>query len=507
MHPTARILPLALLTFTGCALTGCAKQTPPSPADVYAQPAKNPGVPDRPEKLTFPEASFEVPKAADFRHEVGDVPVYVAPTHEFPLVEITFTFKGGRYLEADGKWGVGDAVEDLLLHGGTETVAASELDERFAFLAADVSVNVGSEQSSASLNCLTDNLDEAFALFVDMVRNPGWDAEKLALHQSTVVDRMKQRNDDAGDIAAREWNRLAWGGEHYLGRVSTASMVQGLTADDLDAFHSTVFQPGNLVISVTGDVEPDAILPVLEKALEGWEASERVADPPAPETTLQPGLYLVDKDIPQGKVRIGMPGITRDDPDAIPLMVMNDVLGGGGFTSRLMTRIRSDEGLAYGARSAFASRVHFPGIFQSAFDSKSPTVARATDIVFEEIARIRTEPVSDKELELAKTSLIETFPRRFETRAAIVGTFVNDELTDRDPEYWATWREKVEAVTADDVMKAAAAHLDPDKLAILVVGDWEPILKGDLEGKATMEPYGEPTHLPTRDPLTQEPLP
>lgn len=485
-------------------LVGCVKST--EIADPYAHNPKHADVVDHPDQLTFPEASFEVPKAADFRHEIGGVPVYIAPTHEFPLVDIRFTFVGGRYLEPMGKWGVASATADLLEHGGTDSVPASEIDERFAFLAANVGVSVGSEMSSASINCLKSNLDESFDLFVDMVRNPAWDADKLALHVSNSVDRMSQRNDDAGDIARRELNRLRWGETHYLGRVPTAAMVESLTAEDLDAFHGQIFHPGNLIISVTGDVEPDEILPILEGALDGWETGERNEPPKASRHKPDPGLFHVQKDIPQGKVRVVMPGITRDDPDHIALDVMNEILGGGGFTSRLTKRIRSDEGLAYGAYSYWQNRVHFPGTFGAGYDSKNPTVARALDIVMEEVERIAAEPVSDEELATAKASMVETFPRRFETRSAIVGTFVNDELTDRADDYWATWRDQVEAITADDVMAAAKKHLDKDALTILIVGDWEPIAKGDVDGKANMEPYGEPTTLPLRDPLTQEPV-
>ena len=486
------------------ALAGCVKNT--TPVDPYAHGPKNADIVDRPGDLTYPEASFEVPKAADFRHEIDGVPVYIATTKEFPLVDIRFTFKGGRYLEPQGKWGVGSATAELVHHGGTAEVGADEIDERFAFLAANVGVSVGTETSSASINCLKSNLDESFGLFMDMLRNPAWDADKLALHKSNTIDRMKQRNDDAGNIARRENNRLQWGDAHYLSRVSTAAMIEGLTEEDLASFHKTLFHPGNLTISVTGDVEPDEILPILEKALEGWEKGERAADPPASRHKRTPGLFHVQKDIPQGKVRVSGPGITRDDPDHIKLAVMNEILGGGGFTSRLTKRIRSDEGLAYGAYSGWANRVYFPGSFYAGYDSKNPTVARALDIVMEEVERIQNEPVSEDELNTAKASMIETFPRRFETRASVVGTFVNDEMTGRAEDYWSTWRSEVDAVTAEDVMAAAKKHLDTDQLTILIVGDWEPISKGDVDGKASMEPYGEPTVIPLRDPLTQEPL-
>lgn len=497
-----------IFTLAAVALVGCQKQTPAATADALNAPAKNAGVADRPEQIKFDELVYEPPARADHRHEIaGGVPVYIAESHEFPLIEVEFTFKGGRYLEPDDKWGIASATSELVHHGGAGELGADETDETFAFLAADVSVGVGSERSWASINCLEDNFDEAFGLFVDMVRSPAFDEAKLALHKSKAIERMKERNDDAGDIASREWNALSWGRDHYLGRTNTAAMVESIDRDDLAALHGQIFHPGNLVISVTGDVTPDEILPKLEAALDGWEAGERAADPPAPTNEIAPGLYHVPKEIPQGKVRMGMAGVERDHPDHIALDVMNQVLGGGGFTSRLMQRIRSDEGLAYGARSGFASRVYFPGTFRATYDSKNPTVALAAKIVLEEIERIRTEPLTDEELALAKAGFIETFPRRFENTGAVVGTFVNDELTDRAEDHWQTYRDRVEAVTADDVLRVAKEHLDAEKLAILVVGDWAEIAPGDHDGRAKMSELGEVEHLPLRDPLTQEPLP
>ena len=487
------------------ALTGCPKTA--TEAIQSGPPDKNAGVTDRPEDIKFPALSYTPPAAADFRHELkSGVPVYVATSTEFPLVEISLTFKGGRYLAPDDKWGIGSAASELIRHGGAGSTGADDLDETFAYLAADVSVFVGSEQSGATLNCLKDNLPEALALFTSMVREPAFDQDKLDLQISNTVERFSQRNDDASDIASREWAALVYGRDHYRGRSATAEQVQSITQDDLKAFHAQIFHPGNLVVSVTGDVTAEEILPILEKTFSGWEKAETVAEPPAPTVEIEGGVYHIAKDIPQGKVRIGLRGLQRGDEQYFAAEVMNHVLGGGGFTSRLMSRIRSDEGLAYGARSRFSYPVHYPGVFIATYDSKNPTVARAAQIVYEEFERMKTTPLTDEELALAKTAYIETFPRRFESKAALVSTFVDDEITARDADYWQTYREKIAAVTADDVLAIAKSQLLAENMAFFIVGDWDPINKGDLEGKANMSEFGEVSHLPLRDPLTQEPI-
>ena len=203
---------------------------------------------------------------------------------------------------------------------------------------------------------------------------------------------------------------------------------------------------------------------------------------PAPDFAPESGLYLVDKpDVNQGRVAIGHLGTTRDDPDRYKLLVMNDILGGGGFSARLLTRIRSDEGLAYSASSSFGVGIYYPGVFQAGFQSRGETVARATAIVIEEIERIRSEPVEEEELRNSIAYFVGTFSRNFSSAASTAGLFATDEYTGRDPAYLAAYRDNIAAVTADDVLDVAQRYLDPDKLVMFVVGDLETILAGAPE--------------------------
>lgn len=473
-----------------------------------AAPAR--AIPPHPEALTFPPLDFEPPVASEFRRELPNgVPVYLAPSHEFPLVTITFTFKGGTYLEEPGEAGLGSTLGSLMRRGGTMTVPAEELDEKFDFLAANVSTYVAQESSGASINCLRSNLDEAFALFMDLVRHPGFDAKRLRVHKDQVIEELRQRNDAPMSVAMINMPELVFGKDHFSARQPTKMSIDAITPERLRALHARIFHPGNLIVAATGDFEPSELVDRLAGAMQGWERGETAADPPAPDHRHEPGLYHADvaqEDLPQGTTLIVTRSIRRDDPDAVPLMVMNHILGGGGFTSRITNRVRSDEGLAYAASSFVQPAVHYPGVFGAFFQSKNRTVALATKIIFEEIDRIRTEPVTDEELATAKNSYIEQFPQRFSSKRAVLNVLVNDEMTDRDPNYWHTYRDRVRAVSKDDVTKVAREYLDPSGMLVLVVGDWEEIYGGDLEGRATMNDFfdGDVKHLPTRDPLTLE---
>jgi len=189
-------------------------------------------------------------------------------------------------------------------------------------------------------------------------------------------------------------------------------------------------------------------------------------------------------------------------------MLLNDILGGGGFTSRIMTQVRSNEGLAYSAGSRMSPKVYYPGEFRAAFESKNPTVALAAKIVLEEIEKVRNTPITQEELETAKKQFIETFPRTFESKPAMLGVFVGDEWTNRPKDYWKTFRDKVNACTLADMQRVAKKYLATDQMVIMVVGDWKTIAPGDLTGRAKMADFyqGKVTHLPLRDPMTMEPI-
>ncbi len=507
VRPSAIVLALALTTSAWVASVGFVPELLSSRAS--AADAVAASLPTRPEQIAFDPLAFDPPAAKDFRHVLPDgTVVYLAESHEFPLIDLSITFKGGSSLDSAEIPGLASMTARMIREGGTKNLSPETFDEQLDFLATQASVSAGGTFSTASMNCLKKTFDESLALFLEMLREPAFDAERLATTKARQIAQLEQRNDDASDILGREWRQLLFGAEHFEGSLPTLASVEAITPERLSAMHKQIFHPGNMIVSVSGDFDSTEMLATLEKAFANWERGEPVADPPVPDHTLTPGVYHVPKDIPQGKVAIGMRSITRDDPDAIALDVLNDILGGGGFTSRIMRSVRSNEGLAYSASSRLSPRVDYPGEFRAGFESKNPTVALATKIILQQIADVRNELVTEEELETAKQSLIETFPRVFESKPQMLSVFVSDEWTNRPEGFWQTYRNRVQAVTAEDVQRVARKHLDPAKMAILVVGNWEEVAKGDLDGRATMADFfgGEVTHLPLRDPLTLEPV-
>ncbi|GJM18076.1 MAG: peptidase M16 [Phycisphaeraceae bacterium] len=469
-------------------------------------------IPSHPRNINFPEVEFEPPAATDYRTELNGIPVYLAPSSELPLVNISFTFRAGGHLDPSDKVGLSSLTGQLMQTGGTESLSPEQLDEELAFLAADVSVGIGGSIGTANLNTLTDNLDESFALFMDMVRSPGFDEARFEVLKNQTIESMRQRNDDGLQVLLREWDFLLYGVDSPDARRATLASVESITIDDMRAFHARTIQPGNMIIAVAGDFEPREMLGRLSSALEGWDRGSRMAKPAENTHEFEPGVYYIKKEQAQGQVLIGQRGLTRDDPDAVPVQVMNDILGGSGFTSRITNRVRTDEGLAYTAGSVFRNRVDTRGDFISYYFSKVPTVALAGRTVIEEIDRIRDQAVQTDELETVKGNIIETFPRRFESKAGILSTFVTDEWTGRDPDHWNTFRDRVGGVSPEDVQRVAREYLDPDNMAMLIVGPWDDIAVGNTASEpdpnrvVTMGDIkgGQAKEIPMRDPLTLE---
>lgn len=472
-------------------------------------------IPTRPEELRFDELRFDVPDPARYRHELPNgVAVYVAPDSTFPLISIRIQLRQGSYLEPEHKVGLAGLTGSLLRSGGTERLDPAAFDEEAEFLAAGISAFGGDSRAGANLDCITPVLDQSMDLFFEMLRHPRFDEARLTVEKENVLEAMRQRNDEPGDILAREWDWLLEGEKFYRSRRMTKDHMDAIARGDLVVFHEKYWRPENMVVTVSGDVDPAKILVKLDTYLSNWPGEGAPADWPPPQPTLEPrpGAYHVEKDIPQGTVVLGH-SVPRwsdwDNPERAALQIMNHILGGSGFTSRITKRIRSDEGLAYDAGSSLGFDALGPGSFTVSFQSKNDTVALATEIALEEIERIRTEPAGDEEIAIAKASLIETFPRRFESAAQIASIYAGDAFIGRSHDYWKSWRDQVRAVTADDVLRVARKYLRPDAIVFLVVGKWEEIAPGDANGRASMKDLfgGEVTHLPLRDPLTLKVLP
>ncbi|MGC8916102.1 MAG: M16 family metallopeptidase [Thermoanaerobaculum sp.] len=481
------------------------------PAFLVAALAVSGEIPPRPEMLSFPPLSFEVPKAENLKVTLpGNVPAYVAQDRLLPLVTVQLYFRGGRYLEEPGKEGTAELLAEVWRTGGAGELSPRELDETLDFLAAQLNTSVGGTFSSLSLNLLSKDLDRGLKLLFDVLLRPRFDEARLIKAKEDLMAELKRRNDDAADIEQREWQRLLYGDDYWLTRLPTKASVEAITRDDLVALHRRIVNPANCVVAVAGDVDRKAIVAKLQEAFQRWKAKPQPAPPvPQPTHKAKPGVFLIHKpDVNQGRVSIGHLAAKRPLPEEFAITVANDILGGGGFTAWMMSRIRSDEGLAYGAYSSYQINDSYPGTFRAAFQSKSSTCARAAYLTLELVAKLRRGEITDEELATSKNSFIETFPRNFETKLRTVQLYAQDELSGRPHSYWLTWRDNIRSVDAQKAQAAAQKLIRPEEFVILVVGNVDEILKGHPDfPDVQLAKLGPVTRLPLRDPLTLQPLP
>jgi predicted Zn-dependent peptidase len=467
-------------------------------------------IPPRPEQLTYPALTFNVPDAEAMRVALANgVPLYVAEDRLLPLVTIQVHFRGGAYLEPAGKEGLASLTGTVWRSGGAGTLDAKALDEELDFLAAQLSTSVGPTTGTVSLNLLAKDLDRGLALLLDVLQKPRFEEARLATAKDEMLAEMKRRNDDTEDIEEREWNRLVYGDDHWINRLATRSSVDGVTRDDLVAFHRRLAVPANVVIAAAGDFDRKALVAKLNATIGAWQpAGERVPPVPQPVASAKPGVYLINKsDVNQGRVSLGHLGAKRPLEDEAALIVANDVFGGGGFTAWMMQRVRSAEGLAYSAYSDYGIGDLLVGDFRAYFQSKSTTCARAAQLTRELIDKLRQGEVSDKELATSKTSFVERLPRTFESKQRTVTRFATDELVGLPHEHWRTYRQRVAAVDTAAVRAAAQKHIRPDQLIVLVVGNLDEIMKGSPDHpEASIAKFGTVTRLPLRDPMTLKPL-
>ncbi len=318
---------------------------------------------DHPTELTYGPLDFELPDADSYRRELtGGVPAYLVEDRALPLVDITVRLRIGSYLEPAEpaeQAGLADLTGALMRTGGAGELDAKAFDEAVEAVAGNFSSFIGSTSGRMSMNCLSTVLDECLDLFFSMLGEPRFDADRLDLAKQNELENLKQRNDDPASVAGREGQWLLYGRDHVESRFVTDSSLSAIGREDLAAFHRGYVHPGHMVIAAAGDFDSDELAAKLSALLDRFdgEGRQQASWPPRGAAyEPAPGVYVARQDIPQGRVQIGHRTFKRQDwgsPDHFALAMMDSVLGNGGFTTRLMKRIRSDEGLAYGAYSNF----------------------------------------------------------------------------------------------------------------------------------------------------------
>ncbi len=387
----------------------------------------------------------------------------------FTALEIPF--RGGTSLDAPGKRGSVNLMMGLLEEG------AGDLDARgFAKavegLAARFSFDSHSDAVTISAQFLSENRDEAIDLLRLALRKPNFSEVDVERVKAQVLSGIKSNKTDPNKIAGREFNSATYGDHPYgTSDSGTEESVLALTQSDLKDAHERVFSRDRLFVGATGDIDAQTLGEILDRLFDDLPVSD-VALPPKIEPQMEPGIRVVEFETPQSVAIFGHSGIDRHDDDFFPAFVMNHVLGGSRFGSRLTTEVREKRGLTYGISSYLASR-DLSAVYAGSVASQNDRIAEAIKVVREVWADLAENGVTQEELDQAITFLTGAYPLRFDGNARIAGILVGMQMTGLTPDYIVTRNDKIRAVTLDDVKRVAERLLKPEDLFFLVVGQPE----------------------------------
>ncbi len=485
-------------------------------------------IPERPEHLRFSPSTFEPPPAAGLRFELRNgVPVYVVSDRGLPLVDVVLALPVGDRNEGPGEDGLASMTAAMARRGGAGELGAEQLDDEIDALGARVEASSSWGRTVLALDAGSEALDRGLELLASLVFAPRFDQERLAQARESLRVSLRAENDDPRTVLDREWLGLVHGPASPRARRLTEASVAAFDRDALARFHRRHWRPERAVIAASGDVDAELLVSRLDDLFGGWEgvvesaesaadaaAADRSAAPAPPvaasvdpgasgsdsdaavgaergvdrrptAAAASPGWRVIARPEPQAALAIGHRGAvfdSWDNPDRWALLLLTEILDGPGAVSRLRSRLQLAEGLAYRVLTHFDLDVapaapasgrlpeQDPGEFRIFLETAPESAAAAAAAVLEELRRLRRERVSARELAAARRSLLARLPLLFDRAETIAGRYAEDELLGRPHEYWEIYRERIHAVAAADIQRAARTFIDPDGLALLVVG-------------------------------------
>ncbi len=396
------------------------------------------------------------------------ITAWLVEDHSIPFTALELRFRGGTSLDAPGKRGATYLMTGLLEEGAGD-LEARPYARKLEALAASFGYDSSSDSVSISARFLSENRDNALALLRDTIHNPRFDQQAIDRVRGQVISSLKSNAKDPDEIAQATFRRMAFG-DHPYGSdgAGTVDSVTDLTRDDIVAAHKAVFARDRLFVGAVGDITADELGVLIDTLL--GDLPETGAPIPGPaEVTLTGGVTVVEFETPQSVAVFGQRGIERHDPDFFAAYVLNQILGGGSFESRLMNEVREKRGLTYGVYSYLSPR-DLAATYRGGVSSANDRIAEAIRVIGEEWAKMADIGVTPEELDAAKTYLTGAYPLRFDGNGRIASIMVGMQMQDLPIDYIATRNDKVEAVTLEDVNRVAAELLDPKGLHFVVVG-------------------------------------
>lgn len=389
-----------------------------------------------------------------------------------PMVTLNLLVKAGSRYDPQGREGLANLAA-LLLTYGTSSRTALQISEELDFIGAGLSTGCGEELATVSLTVLKKDLDIGLNILADVLTASVFPLEEIDRQKQSVIASIRARDEEPGAIAETKFMEALFPRSPYGRPVEgTAEAVQRIGRTELLQFYKQFYRPNRAILAVVGDVSDQEITEKLAQVFRSWERGA-AAEEPVPSVSAGPANFIrVQKDLTQANIIIGHEGVPRNHPDYYAIQVMNYILGGGGFSSRLMDSVRNERGLAYSVYSTFDAD-KYVGTFQVGMQTKNESADEAIRIAIEEIRRIREQGVGEQELQAAKDYLIGSFPLRFDTNRRLAGFFAQVEFFELGLDYPDRYPEMIRKVSRADVLRVAKRYLQPEKLIVVVVANQE----------------------------------
>jgi zinc protease len=405
----------------------------------------------------------------------------IVEQHSLPIVNIEVLVRAGSIYDSETKAGLANLTASLL-DEGTRKRSSAEIAETIDFVGGSLSTSGGDDYSTVSVRLLKKDLPLGLDLLADVLINPVFSQKELDRKRAETIGMILAEQDEPGIVAEKALNDLIFSPHPYHRPVKgLQSTLPTITRADLIDFHARYYRPNNIIMAIVGDTTEPEILDLVSKYFGTWE--QKKIKPPAISRSHKldhKTVRLINKDLSQASIVLGHLGIDRKNPDYYAVVVMNYILGGGGFSSRMMARIRDDQGLAYSVGSHFDAGL-FPGSFQASLQTKNVSAKPAIQGLVDEIKNIRENPVTSQELEDAKAFLIGNFPLRLDTSSKMSRLLATIEFYGLGLDYFEKYPRLIGAVSKDDILRVAKKYLDPQRYVLVVVANQSEAKINDLK--------------------------
>jgi len=425
------------------------------------------------EALRFEDIAFEPPRPE--RHEISGVRVLLLEDRTLPLVSVYARFRGGYGLFGREWYAAAMGLPTLLRYGGTTELTPDSVDTAIDYYAIQMSFGTGGGSVSAGMNTLTENLPTALDLWGGLLTRPGFDSEQVELWRQRELESVRRRLDNPSSLAFARFNALMYG-DHPVGwELRPADLdPERLAPERLRAIYRRIVCRENLILGVTGDVAWADARPLLEPLVAGVAPClEPLPEAPAPEIRREPGVFLVERDLEQAVIVMAQRASVRlaDDPTYYAATVGNSILGGGGFSSRLLARVRTEEGYAYSASSLWTMPRRYDGLLGALTQTRPENVAPAIELILSTMEELTRDPPRDDELRTAVDGVANGFVFNFEDPGQIVSRMMFYLAEDLPEDWLERYVDGIQSVEPDDIRRVFADNLRPAEMTILVVGD------------------------------------